>query len=63
MTDKHSDFRARDPLNELDETVAQITDDHIEARLRETLRRAGRRPATQQDDGSLADPDVLWLMR
>jgi hypothetical protein len=45
MTDKHSEFCAWDPLDDIDETVAQITDEHIEARLRELLYRAGRGPA------------------
>jgi hypothetical protein len=62
MTDKHSQFRARDPLDDIDETVAQITDEHIEARLRETLHRAGRSPAPREDDDdALAKSVVIRL--
>jgi hypothetical protein len=63
MTDKHSEFRARDPLDEIDETVAQITDEHIDARLRETLRRAGRSLAPHEDDGAPAEADVIRSLR
>jgi len=63
MTDKHSEFPTRDPLDDIDETVARITDEHIEGRLRETLRRAGRSPAPREDDGASAEADVIWLLR
>lgn len=63
MTDEHSEQCARDPLDEIDETVAQITDEHIEAKLCETLRRAGHRLTPEQDGSNPAQPDVIWLLR
>lgn len=40
MNDTNSEHQARDALDDIDEAVAQITDDEIEDRLRDTLRRA-----------------------
>jgi hypothetical protein len=41
MNDMNSELRrARDALDDIDEAVAAITDDDIEDRLQETLRRA-----------------------
>jgi hypothetical protein len=44
MNDANRDHQERDVLDDIDEAVAQITEDQIEERLLETLRRAGRVP-------------------
>ncbi|HXL91106.1 MAG TPA: hypothetical protein VN969_19355 [Streptosporangiaceae bacterium] len=70
MTDKQSEFHAWDPLDDIDETVAQITDNRIEARLREpstvqatALRRskteAARRSQTWDGRSGSAGPRSL----
>jgi hypothetical protein len=52
MTDQHPEYHALDPLDEIDQIVEQITDQHIDDRLRETLRRADHAPAQHEDDST-----------
>jgi hypothetical protein len=62
MNDVNRDQQERDVLDDIDEAVAQITDDHIEERLRETLRRAGCIPGQHPvAGGSGAETDPVWL--
>ncbi len=42
MNETSHEYQGRDVLDEIDDTVAQFTDKHIEDRLQETLRRVGR---------------------
>jgi len=49
MNDTNSELQDRDTLDDIDDAVAQITDDDIEDRLRETLRLA-------------AQIDPMWLL-
>jgi hypothetical protein len=51
-----SDHQARDALDDIDEAVAQITDNDIEDRLRETLRRAGYDAGGPTSPGSGVTP-------
>lgn len=51
-----SDHQARDALDDIDEAVAQITDNDIDDRLRETLRRAGYDSDWPASEGSGAIP-------
>jgi hypothetical protein len=58
--DTNSEHQVRDALDDIDEAVTQITDDDIEDRLRETLRRAGC--ASGQYASTIADPGLLRLL-
>lgn len=63
MNDANREHRQRDALDDIDDAVAQITDDQIEDRLRETLRRAGRAPGQRAgSDGTEAETAPPWLL-
>lgn len=44
MNGSNHDSQQRDVIDDIATAVARITDDQVEDRLRETLRRAGREP-------------------
>jgi hypothetical protein len=58
MNDANREYQRPDVLDDIDAAVAQITDDQVEERLRETLRRAADGPG--QPAGAGADP--AWLV-
>jgi len=62
MNDANSERQARDALDDIDEAVAQITDNDIEDRLRETLRRAGCTPGQHACADRSAEIDPMWLL-
>lgn len=62
MNDAKREYQ-RDVLDDIDEAVAQITDEHVENRHWETLRRAAL--ASGQcagSDGATAEAGPSWLL-
>jgi hypothetical protein len=63
MNDTNREHPERDVLDEIDEAVSQITDDDIEDRLRDILRRAGHTPRQRTSAaGTITETDLARLL-
>jgi hypothetical protein len=63
MSDTNREYQQRDVLDDIDEAAARITDDHIQDRLKETLRRASFTPGQHPvSDGAEAEAGPSWLL-